>query len=224
MRTKKALLAALCAALLVVGSVMGTMAYLTSTDTVTNTFTYGQVKILLDEKDVDGSGTNVTTEGRDKANEYHLLPGHTYEKDPTVTVLQNSEEAYVRMMVKVDGFDSLKAALPEATFPQYYDATTHVFLLQYLCNWDSANWTYVPGETDATDGIYEFRYNGKVAKDTAKDTPLPALFTEITVPGADINNDNIDDLAAVKIVVTAEAVQADGFNTAALAWDTIDNK
>ena len=34
MRTKKALLAALCAVLLVVGSVVGTMAYLTDTETV----------------------------------------------------------------------------------------------------------------------------------------------------------------------------------------------
>lgn len=43
MKTKsKALLLTLCAVLLVAASVLGTMAYLTSTDTVTNTFTIGQ--------------------------------------------------------------------------------------------------------------------------------------------------------------------------------------
>ena len=50
MKTKrKALLLSLCAVLLVVASVMGTMAYLTSSDTGTNTFTVGKVAIKRDE-------------------------------------------------------------------------------------------------------------------------------------------------------------------------------
>ena len=55
MKTKrKALLLSLCAVLLVVASVMGTMAYLTSTSaTVTNTFTVGNVGITLDEAPVN---------------------------------------------------------------------------------------------------------------------------------------------------------------------------
>ena len=79
---RKALMLILCAALLVSATVMGTLAYLTSKDTVTNTFSVGKVAITLDELDVDNS-----TEGendRDKANAYHLLPGETYDKDPTV--------------------------------------------------------------------------------------------------------------------------------------------
>ena len=44
---KKALVLLLCAILLVVGSVMGTLAYLTSQDQVTNTFTVGNVEIDL---------------------------------------------------------------------------------------------------------------------------------------------------------------------------------
>ena len=38
-KTKKALLLSLCAVMLVTASVLGTMAYLTSTDEVVNTFT-----------------------------------------------------------------------------------------------------------------------------------------------------------------------------------------
>ena len=49
---RKVLMIALCAVLLVSISVMGTMAYLTSQDTVTNTFTVGKVAINLDEADV----------------------------------------------------------------------------------------------------------------------------------------------------------------------------
>ncbi len=102
MRTKtKALVTALCAVLLVVASVMGTMAYLTSQDTVKNTFTVGNVKITLDEKDVDkdqNTADNVTLptgEVRDKANKYHLIPGNTYVKDPTVHVDANSESCWL---------------------------------------------------------------------------------------------------------------------------------
>ena len=86
MKTKsKALLLTLCAVLLVAASVLGTMAYLTSTDTVTNTFTVGKVEIKLDETDVTNpNGPRVT------ANSYKLMPGTTYTKDPTVTVKAGS--------------------------------------------------------------------------------------------------------------------------------------
>ena len=54
MRTKtKALVLALCAVLLVVTTVFVTMAFLTSEDSVQNTFTVGEVTISLDELDVD---------------------------------------------------------------------------------------------------------------------------------------------------------------------------
>ena len=53
MKTKrKALLLTFCAVLLVVASVLGTIAYLTANDKVTNTFTVGQVAINLDEAKV----------------------------------------------------------------------------------------------------------------------------------------------------------------------------
>ena len=56
MKKSKAILMALCAVLLVAASVMGTLAYLTSTDTVTNTFTVGNVQIKLDEAKVNEEG------------------------------------------------------------------------------------------------------------------------------------------------------------------------
>ncbi len=60
MKKFKALLVVACALLLVAASVFGTMAYLTSTDTVTNTFTVGSVAIKLDEADVKLDGTYET--------------------------------------------------------------------------------------------------------------------------------------------------------------------
>ena len=96
-KTKKALLLSLCAVMLVTASVLGTMAYLTSTDEVVNTFTVGNVAITLDETDVDNStpGEN----DRDQANEYKLMPGKEYVKDPIVHVDADSEDCY--LFVKV---------------------------------------------------------------------------------------------------------------------------
>ena len=119
MKTKsKALLLALCAVLLVAASVLGTMAYLTSQDQVTNTFSVGSVSMTLDEKDVKPDGTNDTenedndtlnTLGRVQANEYHLLPGHIYVKDPIIHIDVNSEDAWIFVKVE-NGIAAYEAA------------------------------------------------------------------------------------------------------------------
>lgn len=228
MKTKsKALLLALCAVLLVAASVLGTLAYLTSTDTVENTFSVGSVSIKLDEAQVNKDGTYVNGhDTRVKANEYHLLPGHTYFKDPTVTMDAKSEAAYVRMVVTVENIDQLKLALPNKGATAKYYGTDGTFLLQMLCvdennncTWDKDVWK-MQGYTQSADGkngVYEFRYKEIVAK-SENVTVLPDLFTHITVPG-EIDNTHLEYLKDVKIVVNAHAIQADGFeNDEAGAW------
>jgi predicted ribosomally synthesized peptide with SipW-like signal peptide len=99
-KNKKILMALVlvgCAILLVVGSIAGTVAYLTSVKEVTNTFTVGNVSITLDESDM--TAADPTTANRVQKNTYHLLPGKTYTKDPIVHVAKNSEECY--LFVKV---------------------------------------------------------------------------------------------------------------------------
>ncbi|MBQ3198941.1 MAG: hypothetical protein IJB67_01045 [Firmicutes bacterium] len=232
-KIRKVLALTLCAIALVGASVMGTMAYLTDNDTVTNTFTVGNVDIMLDERDVDNDDNNsdnreVDGVVRDKANAYNLLPGHTYIKDPTVTVVQGSEDAYVRMLVTVENIDKLKAALPnESTTAKYYAGD--VFLLQMLCldedgknTWKESSWEYkkYTPSTDAKVGTYEFWYNDDDDKATVG--TLPALFEKITLPGAEINNTEIANLKDVTITVTAHAIQADGFANADEAWGEFD--
>ena len=97
--TKKALLLALCAVLLVVSTVFATLAYLTSTtEVVENTFTIGSVKITLDEAKVTEYGVK-DGDTRVTENEYKLIPGHKYIKDPMVHVAKGSEPCY--LFVKV---------------------------------------------------------------------------------------------------------------------------
>ena len=101
MKTKtKALAWALWAVLLVVTTVFVTMAYLTSEDSVTNTFTVGKVTITLDEAKVDEYGEEEEGASRVDANTYKLIPGHTYTKDPQIHVDTNSEDCY--LFVKIE--------------------------------------------------------------------------------------------------------------------------
>ena len=209
MKTKrKALLLSLCAVLLVVASVMGTMAYLTSSDTVTNTFTVGSVNIKLDEAKANTDGTLVPNADRVKANSYKLLPGHTYNKDPMVTVLKGSESSYVKMTVTF----SKAAALDPIFKPNGADMTS------IFNGYDSANWIYKGNTEDAAANTrtYEFWYKETVAAPTA-DVALDALFDSITVPGT-ITKDQLASIEGMTITVNAYAIQADGFTGAADAW------
>lgn len=224
--TKKALLFTFCAVLLVVASVLGTMAYLTSSETVTNTFTVGKVGLILDETDYDESKTNETTPGRDKENTYHLLPGHEYTKDPTVTVLKDSEKSYVRMIATITYNESADSVFGTVNSPES------------IANWldiKTNDWK-ITGEPQTTkeDGkitrSYEFRYKNVLDKVTDENgLSLSPLFTKITVPG-EITNDQLKELADLKIDVEAHAIQADGFQSKdgktaeQVAWEAFDQQ
>ncbi len=187
---KKSLLLALCAVLLVVSSVLGTMAYLTSQDAVTNTFTVGKVAITLDEADVKTDGTYVTDENnRVDANEYHLLPGHAYTKDPVVHVGEDSEPCWI--FVKVE--NNIKDI-------QATDAKT--IETQMADN----GWTLVTDETN----VYAYKNTVQAAQD------IP-VFASFKVDGT-LTNEKLASYEQKTIDVTAYAVQADGFDTAEAAW------
>lgn len=231
----KALLMTLCAVLLVAASVLGTMAYLTSTDEVENTFTVGNVKITLDEAKVNADGT-VNGNERVKGNEYKLMPGHTYVKDPTVTVKAPSVDSYVRMKVT---FNNAAAIVALCTDPEYADdgptGVENAYPLIHMVNFVEANaakWDgIIPDNMVETEEMlanakyfvksgdtltYYFYYKEKVGAPTA-DNQLAVLFDSITVPEW-VTGEQLAGLNGFKISVVAEAIQADGFGTADEAW------
>ena len=207
-KTSKALLLMLCAVLLVAASVLGTMAYLTSSDEVVNTFTVGNVQIKLDEAQANPDGSLVQGADRVKANSYKLLPGHNYNKDPMVTVLKGSESAYIKMTVTFT-----KAAALDAIFDPNGATLTNIFN-----GYESTNWTYKGNtkDTAADTRTYEFWYKEAVAAPNG-DVALDALFDSITVPGT-ITNAQLATIEGMKITVNAYAIQADGFDNAEAAW------
>lgn len=186
MRTKtKALALALCAVLLVVTTVFVTMAFLTSKDTVTNTFTVGKVTITLDEARVNTDGAKVEGAERVKENSYHLVPGHFYVKDPTVHVDDESEDCW--LFVKVE--NGLKDIIDAKTIE---DQMVH------------NGWSLVADETN----IYAYK---DIATAEIKDYKV---FDNFELKGSA----DVSQYEDAEIVVTAYAIQADGFATAAEAW------
>lgn len=226
-KAKKALLLVLCAALLVSASVMGTVAYLTSQDEVVNSFTVGQVKISLDEAPVDTNGDE-TTGARVQTNRYKLLPGHEYDKDPTVHVTKGSEDCYVRMFVTIthdtawnDICDKYKNDDDTNKF-----GADDMFTGLNLTNW-KLHEIHKNAAKDNT-RTYEFWYQTKVANiPENEDKDLEALFTGIKMPG-ELTNEDLAMLAddpqttgvdeGFKIYVVAQAIQADGFADATAAF------
>ncbi len=186
MRTKtKALALALCAVLLVVTTVFVTMAFLTSKDSVTNTFTVGKVTITLDEAKVDEYGKAADSKDRVKENKYKLIPGHTYTKDPTIHVADGSEECW--LFVKVE--NGLAGAEAEG-------ATS--IASQMAVN----GWTKV----DGTD-VYAYATKQVAGADVV-------VFDNFKIAGTT----DVSLYEEAEIVVTAYAIQADGFDSAAEAW------
>lgn len=236
----KALLMSLCAVLLVAASVLGTMAYLTDSKDVKNTFTVGNVAIKLDEAKVDENGTQVVDKdgnpvARVTENEYKLLPGHTYVKDPTVTVLKPSVESYVRMKVT---FNKASALIAMCTNPDWEeDAPTEIknaWPLLYMVNFtdESAKWDGITLDNmtevekmladakyfDAKNDTLTFYYYYTETVDaTDGDVVLPALFDSIKVPEW-ATGDQLKALEGFEINVVAEAIQADSFADADAAW------
>lgn len=71
------------------------VAWLSSTtDTVVNTFTYGDINIKIEETDTGDNDNNEFT------NSYKMLPGNKITKDPKITVLANSEDSYLFVEIK----------------------------------------------------------------------------------------------------------------------------
>lgn len=202
---RKALILFLCVATLVVGSVFGTMAYLTDTEMETNTFTVGEVKIKLDETSVNPNGIPKESSGRiETGNTYHLIPGHRYTKDPMVTVLQGSKDAYIRMQVTVNCMSELD--------------TIGIDLMRIFEGYNGENWLYKGNTKDvrANTRTYEFWYKETVAAPNG-DIELDPLFDAIVIP-EEITGQQLATLDDLHIYVVAHAIQADGFADAGAAW------
>ncbi len=217
MKTKtKVLLTLCCAVLLVAASVMGTLAWLTSSTTVTNTFSVGKVVITMDELETNTAGTPTGTT-RVQGNEYKLLPGHEYTKDPIIHVDAASEDCYLFVTVdnQISAIEDSSNTVESQMVKHGWKKVSETGNVWYYCGTDK---------------------DGNVKADIAivsKSTNVP-VFDKFKVAGDGVTNDilngyqtadgeTVPGYANKQIVVTAYAIQADGMSgkTVAELWNMV---
>lgn len=218
---KKIFAIALCVAMLAIVLVSGTMAYFTDTHAQTNTFTMGKVDIDLDEP-----AYTPDTNGKLK-----VFPGQSYEKDPTITVAENSEDCYLVATVTIDQLDQLKAL--------YADDTTGVkqpwglslagkagMVSGGIADYEAVgavengvsgtllgDEVFLTYEEDATAKTITYTF---YFKNPQKAGDIQVLFTHVNIPSIIENDDITGDL---NITVNAYAIQAVGFSDVYAAYD-----
>lgn len=198
-------------------SIAGTVSLLKAQDGDINTFTVGPVKIILDEADVDEFGQIIEGAARVKENKYHLMPGYTYTKDPTITVEAGSMEAYIRLIVTLNKSKELKEILGE-----------DYKLEDYITGWNSEIWkctNIIENEDNTT--TYEFRYyktvDGINDKNEKKQVILEPLFESFEIPGT-LNGDELSKISDLEIKVIGHAMQAKGFENENIAWESFEKE
>jgi len=192
MKKKQLLVLVLAMVCIAAISITATLAYLQSTDAVENTFTVGHVTITLDEADVNPDGTVIEGAVRVEKNEYKLFPGHTYTKDPTVHVAADSEECWLFVTV-ANGIERIEDAKTIAT------------------QMGEKGWEVLEGVTYNGLPVYAFMSTVEGGKDVP-------VFDSFKILGT-VDNATLANYKDAKVTINAYAVQADGFDTAAAAWE-----
>ena len=157
----KVLVVALCAVLLVVGSVAATLAYLTmKTAPVQNTFTAGDISITLEQTEV--------------LNTYKMMPGMEYAVNPVVTVEEDSESCW--LFIKIDKTTDFDTYLTYTLVEGWIELEPGVYYRE------------VAATTDAAETIHIIEGDKVYAKDCTKDQynslsgqPLNLNFTAYAV-------------------------------------------
>lgn len=182
----------LAIALLIGGVVGGTVAWLIAqTQTVTNTFTVGNITIDLEET----VGTEGVKSAKNQAvtnNNFKIVPGATQKKDPVVTVEQGSEKCYVYVCVENN---------------LVLDTTTVGTL-----NIDTAKWVAIGTTGNKT--VYRYF---EVVDAAAADKALP-VFTTVSYANT-ITAGDMTTLANKTIVISAYAHQSENLTDGTTTTD-----
>ena len=192
-RFVKPLLLVSMALLLICSAYFTTLAFLTDeTGSVLNTFALGDVVITLDETELDEFGEptgNRTYIG----NQYKLVPGTSYVKDPTIHVDPNSVNSLLFVAIE-NTANSADPAYPNAVTYEMEDVSGELTV-----DGETASWKVFKQEGDTT--IY--------------------YLEKPVLPGSDVLIFNgfkfapeISDMQPYVdsyVAITAYALQADGF-------------
>ena len=201
---KKKTKAILCAVSMIgVVGISGVLAYLTDTDTASNKFTIGQVKIDLQEPTWD-EATDTDDDGIPDFAE-NIVPNATIEKDPQVENV-GSNSAYIYLKVTVPAEKVITAQSNGVLNNNGVETDTQLF--SYTVNSD---WTEITSErktnTNATTGevesyTYVYYYKEAVAPNATTTTLFDSvIFANVIEGQIDLTENQID--------IEAYAIQSD---------------
>ena len=221
---KKLAAVALSLALAATAVTGASLAYFTDTDTAENRFTTGNVQIALQEqqRDIAADGTVTLVEfaqdkklipytGEVEDTEHRLLEKNYVDKIVNVTNT-GSQDAYVRVL---------------ATVPAAMEEALHI-------DWCGPDWTVEKSDAQVThDGhlhdVYVITYKTVLPAGASSQSPaMQGLLLDPHVDyrpetGYTLHGEPIGfDIGDTSIAVTAQAVQAAGFDTPADAFAAAD--
>ncbi len=213
---KKIIAFGLVVAMLAIAVVSGTLAYFTDSDEATNTFTVGNVKIQLVEQQYGENNTLVAFE-----NNKQLMPGVAQDKFVSVKNVGNND-AYVRVNVLIPK-DSAEVLVFNADAITSYTASATTEVVVSGKAYMSTTYTFnnVVTPNNSTDIIY-----GKVSLVPAFDWTLDnnGNITGYTYGTNEQVVFNGAETLDTNIIVTAEAIQAVGFNNVTEAFEAFDKQ
>lgn len=198
---KKIAVLCLVVCLLATAIIGGTMAYFTdTTDPVTNTFTVGKVDITLTEPAWNPANAK-------------LMPGARIVKNPTITVGNDSEDAWVfaEFTVGADLLDLIETEAGSTTTP----------VASLLPKWFSgltSNYTVFKSEENPYGSYtYIIGFNNAMSKNSSV-----TLFDAVTVP-ATVTSKMLEDAGqnSLTLTIKAYAIQKQNVDTLQAAYTAL---
>lgn len=228
----------LAAAALVVGSVAGTVAYLTASSAVSNVFTIGNVSLtMFEHKWTNATGStsaSLDTTVEVDTNSYHLMPNTEYRKDPTIRVT-STDMTYLfvktsNQIRSIEEGNLISDATAAETMREQMEANGWV---EFIRSGDGIEIVWVYGTRNVSTGVITpiAVNNGSVNTQTGKGGNTKAgefvLFEKFKI--GDIDSSTLALYGAAKVSITAFGIQNVGFtntnnsNHAVIkeAWDAI---
>ena len=196
-----ALTAIVASVTIAVGSVLATVAYLTSSAAVSNVFTIGNVSMTMTESKVDINGVK-TDNGATQVdtNTYKLVPNKTYAKDPGIHVAQGSEACYLFVLVRND-LEKIEAGYNAENPAEPLVIENKLTIGQQLLN---NGWK--PYTTASTGTVYLYYGNSQTPTPTEANQNYK-LFDYFAID----EHADVSVYGAAKITLTAVAIQTAGF-------------
>ena len=194
-----------------------TLAYFTDkTDTVSNVFTVGKVDIDLTE-DEDWS----------KPEDHVFMPGAAFDKTPTITVADDSQDAYVFAQIKLNNVsDFLTTGMKWAGHTEGVTISPQqlpTLLTYFIEGFDATKWEIVgngrlENDTITLTAAYKDKLTAGDSVEIFNKVKMPANVTKedlIKSTTQDQNGNIVDieysDFVDSYIEIQAAAIQADGF-------------